>query len=70
MEFLRQVQGYSYVAMIFILTIGLYAYIYHLYKSEKDGTKNYEKYSKMALEDDVDDKPVEKKYPDNNDKDK
>lgn len=57
---MRLVQGYSYVAMIFILTIGLYAYIYHLYKSEKDGVQNYEKYSNLALHDDIDDKPVEK----------
>ncbi|WP_331776080.1 cytochrome c oxidase, cbb3-type, CcoQ subunit [Sulfurospirillum sp. 1612] len=68
MELVRLIQGYSYVAMIFILTIGLYAYIYHLYKSEKDGVKDYEKYSNLALHDEIDDNLVEKQYPQNDHK--
>jgi len=69
MEFIRNLQGWGYVSMIFIITIGLYAYIYHLYKSQRDGTRDYEKYSNMALNDELDDAPVEDLYPHNNKKD-
>ncbi|MFK5881374.1 MAG: cytochrome c oxidase, cbb3-type, CcoQ subunit [Sulfurospirillum sp.] len=69
MELIRNLQGWGYVSMIFILTIGLYAYIYHLYKSQKDGVKDYEKYSNMALSDDIEDSLVEEKYLRNNKKD-
>jgi cytochrome c oxidase cbb3-type subunit 4 len=37
----------------------LYGYIRHLYKSEKDGTRDYEKYASMALDDDINSTPVE-----------
>ena len=69
MEFIRNLQGWGYVSMIFIITIGLYAYIYHLYKSQRDGTRDYEKYSNMALDDELDDALVEDLYPRNNKKD-
>ncbi len=69
MEFIRNLQGWGYVSMIFIITIGLYAYIYHLYKSQKDGSRDYEKYSNMALDDELNDVPVEDLYPRKNKKD-
>ncbi len=37
----------------------LYGYIYHLYSSEKKGTRDYEKYGNIALNDEITDKPVE-----------
>ena len=70
MELIRTIQSYSYVAIIFILTIGLYAYIYYLYKSEKDGVQNFEKYSNLALHDELDDEPVEEQVSTKNHKDK
>ena len=69
MEFISNLQGWGYVSMIFFLTIGFYIYIYHLYKSQKDGKKDYEKYSNMALNDNIDDTLVEEKYPQKNEKD-
>ena len=69
MEFIRNLQGWGYVSMIFLLTIGFYIYIYHLYKSQKDGKKDYEKYSDMALNDNIDDDLVEQKHPQENKKD-
>jgi len=70
MEFVRTLQSWGYVVMVFALTIGLYYYIYYLYKRQKDGTKDYEKYSKMALNDNIDDIPVESINPHENEKDK
>ncbi len=69
MEFIRNLQGWGYVSMIFFLTIGFYIYIYYLYKSQKGGKKDYEKYSDMALNDDIDDTLVEGKHPQENKKD-
>jgi len=49
----------------FILTVSLsmlfIGYVYHLYRAQKKGTKNYEKYSNIALHDELTDELVEKK---------
>jgi cytochrome c oxidase cbb3-type subunit 4 len=47
---------------VFLVLI-LYGYVYHLYKSEKIGRRNYEKYADIALNDDITDAPVEKIEP-------
>jgi cytochrome c oxidase cbb3-type subunit 4 len=41
------------------LVVILYGYILHLYRSEKEGKRDYEKYAKMAIEDELSDKPIE-----------
>ena len=51
--------AYGYFFLTLFLVVVLYSYIYHLYKSEKQGKRNYEKYGDMALNDDITDKPVE-----------
>ena len=52
-------QGYGYFALTVFMTVGLYAYIYHLYKNRKDADgHDYEEYSNMALHDDIADTPV------------
>lgn len=58
---LGEFQAYGYFALTFFFVVVLYGYIYHLYSSEKKGTKDYEKYGKMALDDEVTDELVEKK---------
>ena len=56
---IAELQGYGYFAMTVFLTVGLYAYIYHLYKKKKDAEgHDYEEYSNMALKDDIGDAPV------------
>ncbi len=70
MELIRNLQGWGYVSMIIILTIGLYAYIYHLYKTQRSGIKDYEKYSNLALNDEIDDSLVEGLCSQNETKDK
>jgi cytochrome c oxidase cbb3-type subunit 4 len=52
-------QGYAYFFFTVFLVVILYGYILHLYKSEKRGLRDYEKYGKMALEDELSDRPVE-----------
>lgn len=44
-----------------VLAVGIfYYYIIYLYRSEKKGKKDYEKYGKLAIDDDIDSKPLER----------
>ena len=59
---LNEFAGYGYFVFIVFLVVGLYTYIYHLYKNRVDATGvDYENYSNMALRDDLDDTPVKAK---------
>jgi len=56
---ITELQGFGYFALTVFLTVGLYAYIYHLYSKKKDAEgHDYEEYSNMALKDDIGDTPV------------
>jgi len=56
---IAQLQAYGYFTLILLLVIGLYSYIYHLYKNRKDADgHDYEEYSNIALNDDIADTPV------------
>lgn len=55
----EDIAGYGYFFLTVLLVFLLYGYIWHLYKSEKIGRKNYEKYGKMALDDDITSEPVD-----------
>jgi len=61
MDNIYEFQGYAYVVYTILLTLILYGYIVHLYRSEKKGIRDYEKYGKMALNDELTDTPVEEK---------
>ena len=52
--------AYGYFFFTVFLVVVLYAYIYHLYSSEKKGKRNFEKYADLALNDEITDHPVEK----------
>ena len=56
---IRELQGYASFFMTIFLVIMLYGYIIHLYRSEKKGERDYEKYGNIALDDEVDSKPVD-----------
>lgn len=56
---IRDIQGYANFFMTIILVILLYGYIIHLYRSEKKGEKDYEKYGNIALDDEVTSTPIE-----------
>ena len=68
METIRELQAYGYIFFTVFLAVMLYAYIYHLYRAEKSGTRNYEKYADIALHDSIDDTPVESIPPLNKEK--
>ena len=56
---IAQLQAYGYFGLVVFLVVILYSYIYHLYSTDKkEGGHDYEKFSNMALKDDIDDTPV------------
>ena len=57
---IAEIQAYAFFFFTAFLVLVLYGYIYHLYSSEKKGTRDYEKYGNIALNDEITDKPVEK----------
>ena len=56
---IRNLQGYASFFMTIFLVIVLYGYIIHLYRSEKKGERDYEKYGNIALDDEIDSTPIE-----------
>ncbi len=68
METIREIQAYAYVVATIFLVAMMYGYLYHLYKAEKKGTRNYEKYGDLALHDNIDDAPIEDRTPSNKEK--
>jgi len=58
---IRSLQGYASFFMTILLVVMLYWYIMYLYRSEKKGERDYEKYGNIALDDEVTSVPVEDK---------
>ena len=58
-ETIRIIQGYAYWFITLLLVILLYSYVYHLYKSQKSGKIDYEKYARLALDDNLEDDLIE-----------
>ena len=56
---IRNLQGYASFFMTIFLVIMLYGYIVYLYRSEKKGERDYEKYGNIALDDEITSTPVE-----------
>lgn len=51
---------YGYFFLTATMVFFLYGYINHLYKSEKNGERDYEKYGNIALDDEYTSEPIEK----------
>ena len=56
---IRELQAYAYFFMTIFLVLMLYGYIIHLYRSEKKGERDYERYGNIALDDEVTSTPIE-----------
>jgi cytochrome c oxidase cbb3-type subunit 4 len=52
-------QAYGFFFFTGFMVVLLYAYIYHLYSSQKEGKRDFEKYSNLALHDEVTDQPID-----------
>ena len=60
-ESILTLQGYAKFFLTLVVFVLFYAYAYSIYKRDKTGKKNYEDYSKLALDDTIDSKPLEDK---------
>lgn len=60
-ETLLTIQGYAKFFLILIVFIVFYSYAYSIYKRQKTGERDFEKYSKLVLDDAIDSKPLEEK---------
>jgi len=58
---IQDIQGYGMFFMTILLTVVLYWYILYLYRSEKKGERDFEKYGRIALDDSIGTPPVEEK---------
>mgnify|MGYP000532501047 FL=1 len=58
---IRDIQGYASFFMTIFLVVMLYGYIIHLYRSEKKGERDYEKYGDIVVDYEVTSTPVEDK---------
>ncbi|HEC1752402.1 TPA: cytochrome c oxidase, cbb3-type, CcoQ subunit [Campylobacter lari] len=59
LELIRELQAYGFFALVVFLVVVLYSYWFHLYRSEKTGRRNYEKYADLALYDEISDRVLE-----------
>jgi cytochrome c oxidase cbb3-type subunit 4 len=55
------IAGYGKFFITFFIFIVFYSYAYSIYKREKTGEKNFEKYSNLVLDDSLDSTPLEKR---------
>jgi len=60
---IRELQGYASFFMTILLVVMLYGYIVYLYRSEKKGEKDYEKLGNIALDDEIDSRPINSSDP-------
>lgn len=66
---LGEFSAYGYFILTVSLSLLFMGYVYHLYTARKKGTKDYEKYSNIALHDELTDELVEEKKEDSESED-
>jgi cytochrome c oxidase cbb3-type subunit 4 len=69
-ETLLTVQGYAKFFLILIVFIVFYSYAYSIYRRDKKGERDFEKYSKLVLDDGIESKPLESRKENSEKKDK
>lgn len=58
-ETLLTIQGYAKFFLLLIVFIIFYGYAYSIYKRDRSGERDFEKYSKLVLDDSIDSEPLE-----------
>ncbi len=56
---LVDLQGYVKFFLLLVVFIVFYSYAYSIYKRDKSGQKNYEKYSDLVHDDSIHSQPLE-----------
>lgn len=66
-ETLMTIQGYAKFALVTIVFIVFYSYAYSIYKRDRSGERDFEKYSNLVLDDSIESKPLEDNRSEDND---
>jgi cytochrome c oxidase cbb3-type subunit IV len=56
---LVDLQGYLKFFLILVVFVIFYSYAYSIYKRDKKGERNFEKYSNLVHDDSIESKPLE-----------
>ena len=60
-ETLMTIQGYAKFILLTIVFVVFYSYAYSIYKRDKKGERDFEKYSNLVLDDSIKSEPLEKR---------
>ena len=60
-ETLMTIQGYGKFFIILFVFVVFYSYAYSIYKRQRTGERDFEKYSDLVLNDSIDSAPLEKR---------
>jgi len=66
-ETLLTIQAYAKFGLLTLVCIVFYSYAYSIYKRDKTGERNFEKYSNLVLDDTIESKPLEERKKANED---
>ena len=58
-ETLLTIQGYAKFFLIFIVFVVFYSYAYSIYRRDKKGERDFEKYSNLVHDDTIESEPLE-----------
>jgi cytochrome c oxidase cbb3-type subunit 4 len=53
------IQGYAKFFLVAFVFIVFYAYAYSIYKRDRSGERDFERYSDLVLDDSIESKPLE-----------
>jgi cytochrome c oxidase cbb3-type subunit 4 len=67
-ETLVTIQGYVKFGLLVVTFVVFYSYAYSIYKRDKTGERDFEKYSNLVLDDGIDSKPLETREKKDNNK--
>lgn len=62
------IQGYAKFFLILFVFIVFYGYAYSIYKRQRSGERDFEKYSKLVLDDSIESDPLEERKEKKSDK--
>ncbi len=59
---LESLRGFAYAFFTILFTLFLYAYIFSMYRKQKKGIVDYERYGYLALNDALEDELIEPRH--------
>jgi len=62
------IQGYAKFFLLLFVFIVFYGYAYSIYKRQRTGERDFEKYSKLVLDDSIESDPLEERKEKKSDK--